>query len=84
MEMEQRQPEGFESEEALDCSCPRRPTSGVQLIRETGRGYHQSSESPGRWDPTLAMLARPAADAAGARKRIIGVARFSSPDVKEP
>lgn len=37
----------------------------------------------GKMGPTLARLARRAMDAAGNRNRVIGVARFSDPDVRE-
>ena len=36
----------------------------------------------GKMGPTLALMARKASDAAGARRRIIGVARFSSGDLE--
>ena len=37
----------------------------------------------GKMGPTLARMARRAADAAGAGRRVIGVARFSSPGLEE-
>ena len=37
----------------------------------------------GKMGPSLARRARRAADEAGARKRIIGVARFSTPELRE-
>ena len=37
----------------------------------------------GKIGPTLAMMARRASDAAGVKRRVIGVARFSSPELRE-
>ncbi len=37
----------------------------------------------GKIGPTLAMMARRATDSAGVKRRIIGVARFSSPELRE-
>ena len=37
----------------------------------------------GKIGPTLAMMARRASDAGGVKRRVIGVARFSSPELRE-
>ena len=65
-------------EEALS-----RPTEDV--IETMGRidGHIIVLGVGGKIGPTLAIMARRASDAAGVKRRVIGVARFSSPELRE-
>jgi len=60
-----------------------RPTEDV--IETMGRieGHVMVLGVGGKIGPTLAMMARRASDAAGVKRRVIGVARFSSPQLRQ-
>lgn len=58
------------------------PTAGVIRTMETLSGDILVLGVAGKMGPTLARMAKRASDAAGAKRRVIGVARFSSHELE--
>lgn len=75
-------PSRFDTEEALEEFLSRPTPEVVEALREL-EGDIMILGVGGKMGPTLAMLTQRAIEEAGLDKRVIGVSRFSSPEVAE-
>src|SRR5688500_16669143 len=71
-------PRTIESVEQLEEMLSRPPAYLVDVFRKTPGDFVILGVA-GKMGPTLARMAKRASDAAGTRRKIIGVARFSQP-----
>jgi len=74
-------PEYVQTEKQLDELLSRPPAAVVDLMAGL-TGDLLILGVAGKMGPTLALMARRAADAAGARLQVVGVSRFSSPETR--
>lgn len=72
----------FQNEDELDRALSEPGPVVVELMRETPGDFIFLGVA-GKMGVTLALMARRAAEEAGVKKRIIGVARFSDPEQKK-
>lgn len=75
-------PEVIQDEEQLDELLSRPTDKAIEILAEHP-GDILLLGVAGKMGPTLARMARRAADAAGSERRVIGVSRFSSPGVAD-
>lgn len=72
---------GFQNEEELDIALSEPGAAVVELMRETSGDFIFLGVA-GKMGVTLALMAKRAAQEAGVKKRIVGVARFSDQEQK--